>query len=65
MNYRGPNVGKVYKYGFFSGQYFPVIGLNTGKNSPEKTQYLNTFLALSQVLYYNTFRFEKRVTEII
>ena len=65
MNYWGLNVGKVYKYWFFSGQYFPVIGPNTGKNSPEKTQYLDTFLALSEVLYYNNFRLEKLVTEII
>ena len=25
------------KYGVFSGPYFPVFGLNTGKYGPEKT----------------------------
>ena len=31
------------KYGVFSGPYFPVFGLNTGKYGPEKTPYLDTF----------------------
>ena len=31
------------KYGVFSGPYFPAFGLNTGKNGPEKTQYLDIF----------------------
>ena len=31
---------KVSKYGVFSGPYFPVFGLNTGKYGPEKTPYL-------------------------
>ena len=30
---------------FFSGQYFPVIEMNTGKYGPEKTLYLDTFHA--------------------
>ena len=30
---------------FFSGQYFPVFGMNTGKYGPEKTLYLDTFHA--------------------
>ena len=34
---------KVSKYGFFSGPYFTVLGLNTGKYRPEKTPYLDTF----------------------
>ena len=43
---------KVYKYGFYSGPYFPEIGLrkeiygvnpNTGKYGPEKTPYLDIF----------------------
>ena len=34
---------KVSKYGVFSGPYFPVFGLNTGKYGPEKTPYLDTF----------------------
>ena len=28
------------KYGVFSGPYFPVFGLNTGKYGPQKTPYL-------------------------
>ena len=31
---------KVSKYGVFSGPYFPVFGLNTGKYGPEKAPYL-------------------------
>ena len=34
------------KYGVFSGPYFPVFGLNTGKYGPEKTPYLDTFHAV-------------------
>ena len=33
----------MFKYGVFSGPYFPAFGLNTGKNGPEKTQYLDIF----------------------
>ena len=35
------------KYGVFSGPYFPVFGLNTGKYGPEETPYLN------MKIYYN------------
>ena len=38
------------KYGVFSGPYFPVFGLNTGKYRPEKTPYLNTFTQCVSVL---------------
>ena len=31
------------KYGVLSGSYFPAFGLNTGKYSPEKTPFLDTF----------------------
>ena len=31
---------------FFSGPYFPVFALNTGKYGPEKTPYLDTFHAV-------------------
>ena len=31
------------KYGVFSGPYFPVFGMNTGKYGPEKAPYLDTF----------------------
>ena len=31
---------------FFSGRYFPVFGLITGKCGPEKTPYLDTFHAV-------------------
>ena len=37
---------KVYKYGIFSGPYFPVFGLNTGKHGPEKAPYLDSFHAV-------------------
>ena len=37
---------KVFKYGVFSGPYFPVFGLNTGKYGPEKSRYLDTFHAV-------------------
>ena len=36
---------KVFKYGVFSGLYFPVFGLNTVKYGPEKYPYLDTFHA--------------------
>ena len=39
-------VWKVSKYGVFSGLYFPVFGLNTGKYGPGKTPYLDTFHAV-------------------
>ena len=32
---------------FFSGPYFTVFGLNTGKYGPEETPYFNTFHAVS------------------
>ena len=34
------------KYGFFSGPYFPVFVLNTGKYGPEETPYFDTFHAV-------------------
>ena len=37
---------KVPKYGVFSGPYFPVFELNTGKYGRDKTPYLDTFHAL-------------------
>ena len=37
------------KYGGFSGSYFLVFGLNTGKYEPEKTPYLDTFHAESEI----------------
>ena len=47
-----PTARKVSKYGVFSGPYFPVFGLNTGKYRLEKTPYLDTFYAvfLAQLL---------------
>ena len=41
---------KSSKYGVFSGPYFPVFGLNTGKYGPEKTPYLDTSHAVSVFL---------------
>ena len=29
----------MFRYGVFSGPYFPVFGLNTGKYRPEETPY--------------------------
>ena len=43
--------GKVFKYGVFSGPYFPVFGLNTGKYGPEKTSYLDTFHAVRDLCF--------------
>ena len=34
------------KYGFISGPYFPVFGLDTGKYGPEVTPYLDNFQAV-------------------
>ena len=34
------------KYGVFSGPYYPVFGLNTGKYGPGKTPSLDTFHAV-------------------
>ena len=34
---------KVSNYGVFSGPYFPLLRLNTGKYGPEKTPYLDAF----------------------
>ena len=33
----------------FSGPYFPVFGLNTGKYGPEKTPYLDHFHAVKLI----------------
>ena len=44
--YRKITTWKVSKYRIFSGPYFPVFILNTGKYGPEKTPYLNTFYAV-------------------
>ena len=46
------------KYGAFSGPYFPVFRLNTGKHGPGKIPYLDTFHAMLMVMkYYKTFFF--------
>ena len=37
------------EYGVFSGPYFLVFSPNTGKYGPEKTPYLETFLAHSAI----------------
>ena len=41
---------KMSKYGVFSGPYYPVFGINTGKYGPEKAPYLNTFHAVKNKL---------------
>ena len=38
---------KECRYGLFFCPYFPVFRLNTGKYGPEKTSYLDTFLAVT------------------
>ena len=40
---------KISKYRVFSGPYFPVFRLNTGKGGPEKTPYLDTFYTMSVI----------------
>ena len=40
------------KYGVFSGPYFPIFGMNTGKYGPEKAPYLDTFDAVLFNTYY-------------
>ena len=40
------------KYRDFSGLYFAVFGLNTGKYGPEKTLYLDTFHAVYGSSYH-------------
>ena len=45
------------KYGVFSGPYFPVFRLNTGKYGREKPPSLDTFHAVLQLLiHYSLFR---------
>ena len=39
------------KYGDFSGPYFPVFGLNTGKYRPEKAPYLDAFHAAQPLTF--------------
>ena len=46
---------KVFKYGVFSGLYFPVFSPNTGKYGPEKTPYLDTFHTVSKNQSFPTF----------
>ena len=41
--FRTQTVWKVSKCGVFSGPYFPVFGLNTGKYGPEKLRILTLF----------------------
>ena len=43
-------IPKISKYGVFSGPYFLVFSPNTGKYGPEKTPYLDTFLAVGGIL---------------
>ena len=43
---------KVSIHGVFSGPYFPILGLNTGKYGPEKILYLETFHAAVLVIEF-------------
>ena len=40
------------KYRVFSGPYFPVFSLNTGKCRPGKTPYLDSFHAVQATVLY-------------
>ena len=40
---------KLSKYGVFSGLHLPVSELNTGNYGPEKTPYLDTFHAVTEL----------------
>ena len=42
-------VQKMSQYGVFSGPYFPVFGLNTGKYEPEKAPNLDLFHVVANV----------------
>ena len=44
---------KSSKYRVYSGRYFPVFGLSTGKYGPEKIRYLDTFRAVEIVFKPN------------
>ena len=52
------------KYRVFSGPYFPVFGLNTGKYGPEKTPYLDTFHAV-EILHSKCVKKEKQILKLI
>ena len=41
------------KHCVFSGPYFPVFGLNTGKYEPEKTSYLDNFHTVDKARKYS------------
>ena len=41
------------KYGIFSGPYFSVFSLNTGKYGPEKAPYLDNFHVVFDPLMHN------------
>ena len=43
------------KYGVFSGPYFAIFGLNTGKYGPEKTLHLETFYTVYVLHLYSLF----------
>ena len=49
---------KSVQNGVFSGPYFPVFGLNTGKYGPEKTPYLGTFHGVLILCILSTRRFD-------
>ena len=40
------------KYAVFSGPYFMVFGLNTGKYGPEKAPYLDNFYAVLEMGWF-------------
>ena len=42
--FKTPTAWKLFKYGYFCGPYFPVIGLNRGKHGPEKLRIWTLFM---------------------
>ena len=52
------------KYGVFSGPYFPVFGMNTGKYGPEKTHAVIVCTELtSYQIFQLTFNCSKSIIE--
>ena len=47
----------------FSGPYFPLFGLNTGKHGPEKTPYLDTFDAVNLIVIPSFFIQKNDISE--
>ena len=53
----------MFKYGVFSGPYFSVFSPNTGKYGPEKTPYLDDFVAVLISLYKSVIILSYRIPQ--